>query len=87
MTAGDPNLSDLVEVFSRLEGRQPRVMVSCEAPPKCPEHVNSVSLYLADHGFDVDVGPYFIHPEDLSLHAIENDVDLLVILESILLLQ
>ena len=51
----DETLKKFVEKFSRLEGRQPRVMVCRSREYEADSKINEVSVDLAGFGFDVDI--------------------------------
>jgi methylmalonyl-CoA mutase len=75
----DETLKKFVEKFSRLEGRQPRVMVCRNRGYEVDSKINEVSVDLAGFGFDVDIGIPFDSFRKLGMNAIENDVDVLVL--------
>lgn len=76
----DETLKLLVKKFSMLEGRQPRVMVCRNQEYEADSKINEISVELADLGFDVDIGIPFNSVGKLGMNAIENDVDILVLL-------
>ncbi len=75
----DETLKFLVNKFSMLEGRQPRVMVCRSREYQADTKINEISVDLAGFGFDVDIGIPFNSVGKLGMNAIENDVDVLVL--------
>jgi methylmalonyl-CoA mutase len=75
---GDPQeLQDFlkqVEKFARKEGRQPRILVAKLGQDGHDRGAKVVATAFADFGFDVDLSPLFLTPEEVARHAIENDV-------------
>jgi methylmalonyl-CoA mutase len=67
----------LVEEFSKLEGRRPRIMVAKMGQDGHDRGAKVISTAFADIGFDVDIGPLFQTPEEAAKQAIENDVHIL----------
>lgn len=72
-------LKKLVRKFARLEGRQPRAMVSSRLPLTGDEKIEETAVLLADLGFNVDIGPFFKVEQELVANAVENDVDVLIV--------
>ncbi len=75
----DETLKFLVNKFSMLEGRQPRVMVCRSQEYEADSKINETSVDLAGFGFDVDIGIPYDSFAKLGMNAIENDVDVLVL--------
>ena len=69
----------LSQEFSRLEGRQPRVLVS-KSEDISVEEMRYMSSCMADMGFDVDLAPGNNPLEALAGQCVENDSDVLLIL-------
>jgi methylmalonyl-CoA mutase len=67
----------MVEEFTRLEGRRPRVMVVKMGQDGHDRGAKVVSTGFADIGFDVDIGPLFQTPAEAARAAVENDVHFL----------
>jgi methylmalonyl-CoA mutase len=65
---------ELVEKFTELEGRRPRILVAKMGQDGHDRGAKVVSTGFADIGFDVDVGPLFQTPEEVAKEAVENDV-------------
>lgn len=65
--------------FSRLEGRQPRVLVG-KSIKVSQEVMRSVCSVFADMGFNVDIAPANSSVDDLALQCVENDADILFVL-------
>ncbi len=72
-------LKQLVSEFARLEGRQPRVMLSSVLPLDEEEEISDFAVSLSGLGFDVDIGPVARSFEQLGLNALESDVDVLIL--------
>lgn len=68
---------DLVEKFSNLEGRQPRIMIAKMGQDGHDRGAKVVATGYADIGFDVDIGPLFQTPAEAAKQAVENDVHIL----------
>lgn len=75
-------IKELVDRFSRLEGRQPRAMICRSRATSGDQKLNWVSVKVAGLGFDVDLGIPFDSAEGLGMNAIENDSDVLLIFSS-----
>ncbi len=67
----------MVEEFTKLEGRRPRVMVVKMGQDGHDRGAKVVSTGFADIGFDVDIGPLFQTPAEAARAAVENDVHFL----------
>ena len=68
---------ELVETFSNLEGRRPRIMIAKMGQDGHDRGAKVIATAFADIGFDVDIGPLFQTPEEAAKQAIENDVHIL----------
>ncbi|MEI6805535.1 MAG: methylmalonyl-CoA mutase family protein [Myxococcaceae bacterium] len=75
---GDPEelqaLLQKVRDFAQKEGRQPRILVTKLGQDGHDRGMKVVATAFADFGFDVDLSPLFLTPEEVARHAIENDV-------------
>mgnify|MGYP001143731101 FL=1 len=67
----------LIEDFSALEGRRPRIMIAKMGQDGHDRGAKIISSSFADIGFDVDIGPLFQTPNEAAKQAIENDVHVL----------
>ena len=67
----------LIESFSALEGRRPRIMIAKMGQDGHDRGAKIISSSFADIGFDVDIGPLFQTPNEVATQAIENDVHVL----------
>ena len=67
----------LIEDFSALEGRRPRIMIAKMGQDGHDRGAKIISSSFADIGFDVDIGPLFQTPKEAAQQAIENDVHVL----------
>ncbi len=73
----DANVKEVMELadkFEELEGRRPRILVAKLGQDGHDRGGKVVSTAFADLGFDVDVGPLFMTPEEAAQMAVENDV-------------
>ncbi|UKN01666.1 methylmalonyl-CoA mutase [Paracrocinitomix mangrovi] len=68
---------ELVEKFTKLEGRRPRIMVAKMGQDGHDRGAKVISTSFADIGFDVDIGPLFQTPQEVVKQAIENDVHII----------
>lgn len=68
---------EMVEHFTKLEGRRPRIMIAKMGQDGHDRGAKVVSTAYADIGFDVDIGPLFQTPEEAARQAVENDVHIL----------
>jgi methylmalonyl-CoA mutase len=68
------DIPDLIQKFTELEGRRPRIMVAKMGQDGHDRGAKVVSTAYADMGFDVDIGPLFQTPEETAKQAVENDV-------------
>jgi methylmalonyl-CoA mutase len=63
-----------IEQFVKREGRRPRILVSTMGK-KCHDHdTRRLAAFLAESGFDVDIGPLNQTSRGTARMAIENDV-------------
>ncbi len=69
--------TELVQVFSKLEGRRPRIMIAKMGQDGHDRGAKVIATSFADIGFDVDIGPLFQTPAEAAKQAIENDVHIL----------
>ena len=76
----ESSLRELTAEFARHEGRQPRVMVTSRAKGQEDSRIHEAAVLLANYGFNVDLGPAFRKEQELVSNALENDVDLLVLI-------
>jgi methylmalonyl-CoA mutase len=77
-TASRPAVTEqvhqLVEQFTRAEGRRPRILVAKMGQDGHDRGQKVIATGFADLGFDVDLGPLFQSPAETARHAVENDV-------------
>ena len=64
----------LADQFAEIEGRRPRVMIAKMGQDGHDRGAKVVASSFADLGFDVDMGPLFQTPQEVTKQAIENDV-------------
>ena len=67
----------LADTFAKLEGRQPRIMVSKVGQDGHDRGAKVIAAGFADIGFDVDISPLFQTPEEVVQQALDNDVHLI----------
>jgi methylmalonyl-CoA mutase len=60
--------------FAEHEGRRPRILVAKMGQDGHDRGQKVIATAFADLGFDVDVGPMFLTPEETARQAVENDV-------------
>jgi methylmalonyl-CoA mutase len=68
---------EMVETFSKLEGRRPRIMIAKMGQDGHDRGAKVIATAFADIGFDVDIGPLFQTPDEAAKQAVENDVHIL----------
>lgn len=68
---------EMVEHFSKLEGRRPRIMIAKMGQDGHDRGAKVIATSFADIGFDVDIGPLFQTPKEAAKQAVENDVHVL----------
>jgi methylmalonyl-CoA mutase len=71
------HVRSLVEKFTLLEGRRPRIMIAKMGQDGHDRGAKVIATAFADIGFDVDIGPLFQTPEEAARQAVENDVHVL----------
>lgn len=62
--------------FAEKEGRRPRILMTKIGQDGHDRGVKVVATAFADLGFDVDISPIFLTPEEVAKTAIDNDVHL-----------
>jgi methylmalonyl-CoA mutase len=67
-------LQDQVRAFAVQHGRQPRVLLAKLGQDGHDRGARIIATTFADLGFDVDIAPLFMTPEECARQAIENDV-------------
>ncbi|OED38717.1 methylmalonyl-CoA mutase [Chromatiales bacterium (ex Bugula neritina AB1)] len=70
-------LKQLVDYFTREEGRRPRILVAKMGQDGHDRGQKVIASAFADLGFDVDIGPLFQTPQEVARQAIENDVHII----------
>jgi len=65
---------EMADRFETIEGRRPRILVAKLGQDGHDRGGKVVATAFADLGFDVDVGPLFMTPEEAAQMAVENDV-------------
>src|SRR6202046_2849218 len=73
-TAGMQRVRTAADDFARAQGRRPRILVAKMGQDGHDRGQKVIASAFADLGFDVDVGPLFQTPGELSRQAIEADV-------------
>ena len=64
----------LSDRFAELDGRRPRILVAKMGQDGHDRGSKIIATGFADLGFDVDIGPLFLTPDEVAKQAIENDV-------------
>lgn len=64
----------LADAFAAKEGRRPRILVAKMGQDGHDRGSKVIATSFADLGFDVDIGPLFQTPDEVAMHAAENDV-------------
>jgi methylmalonyl-CoA mutase len=64
----------LANTFTRMEGRRPRILIAKMGQDGHDRGAKVIATGFADVGFDVDIGPLFLTPEEVARQAAENDV-------------
>jgi len=64
----------MADAFAELDGRRPRILVAKIGQDGHDRGQKVIATAFADLGFDVDVGPMFMTPEETARQAVENDV-------------
>ncbi len=67
---------ELSNKFSEVDGRRPRIMIAKMGQDGHDRGAKVIATSFADIGFDVDIGPLFQTPDEVAMHAVENDVHL-----------
>jgi methylmalonyl-CoA mutase len=62
--------------FADRQGRRPRILMTKIGQDGHDRGVKVVATAFADLGFDVDISPIFLTPEEVARTAIDNDVHL-----------
>ncbi|MEW5704784.1 MAG: methylmalonyl-CoA mutase [Pseudomonadota bacterium] len=63
-----------VEAFATETGRRPRMLVAKMGQDGHDRGAKVIATGFADLGFEVDIGPLFLTPEEAARIAVENDV-------------
>lgn len=67
-------VKQMTEEFLGNEGRRPRILVAKMGQDGHDRGAKVVATGYADLGFDVDISPLFMTPEEAAQMAVENDV-------------
>ncbi len=62
--------------FEEKQGRRPRILMTKMGQDGHDRGVKVVATAFADFGFDVDISPMFLTPDEAAKMAVENDVHL-----------
>lgn len=60
--------------FEREAGRRPRILIAKMGQDGHDRGAKVLATGLADLGFDVDIGPLFLTPQEVARHAVDADV-------------
>ena len=67
-------VKQMTEEFLENEGRRPRILIAKMGQDGHDRGAKVVATGYADLGFDVDISPLFMTPEEAAQMAVENDV-------------
>ncbi|MGG0657850.1 methylmalonyl-CoA mutase [Rummeliibacillus pycnus] len=67
-------IKQMTDEFLENEGRRPRILVAKMGQDGHDRGAKVVATAYADFGFDVDISPLFMTPEETAQIAVENDV-------------
>ncbi|MFJ7951840.1 methylmalonyl-CoA mutase [Lysinibacillus sp. NPDC096418] len=67
-------VQQMTEEFKENEGRRPRILVAKMGQDGHDRGAKVIATGYADLGFDVDISPLFMTPEETAQMAVENDV-------------
>lgn len=67
-------VKEMTDEFLENEGRRPRILVAKMGQDGHDRGAKVVATAYADFGFDVDISPLFMTPEEAAIMAVENDV-------------
>lgn len=67
-------IKEMTDEFLENEGRRPRILVAKMGQDGHDRGAKVVATAYADFGFDVDISPLFMTPEEAAIMAVENDV-------------
>ncbi len=67
-------VKQMTDEFLENEGRRPRILVAKMGQDGHDRGAKVVATGYADLGFDVDISPLFMTPEEAAQMAVENDV-------------
>lgn len=68
---------ELSDAFAAREGRRPRILVTKLGQDGHDRGARVIASAFADMGFDVDISPLFLTPEEAVKQALENDVHII----------
>ena len=68
------NTKKRADEFAKKHGRRPRILMAKIGQDGHDRGHKIVATALADLGFDVDISPMFVTPEEAAKMAVENDV-------------
>ena len=71
------NAKKLSDAFAEKDGRRPRILIAKLGQDGHDRGAKIIATAFADIGFDVDISPLFLTPEEAAKHAIENDVHII----------
>ena len=71
---GFKNIRNRTKEFASQQGRRPRILIAKIGQDGHDRGSKIIATALADLGFDIDLTPMFVTPEEASKMAVENDV-------------
>ena len=73
-------ITQKLKQFVGRKGRRPRILISTLCKKKHDQQTKRLAAFLAETGFDVDIGPLRQTPQGTARMAIENDVHIICFL-------
>jgi methylmalonyl-CoA mutase len=70
-------IQNSVRAFTKKRGRRPRLLLVKLGQDGHDRGLKIMASVFSDCGFDVDIGPLFLTPEEAARQAIENDVHMI----------
>lgn len=75
-------ICERIEEFVERNGRRPRILISSIGKKHHHQETRRLATFLAETGFDVDVGPMHQTPQGAARMATENDVHVVCFLSA-----
>ena len=68
---------ELSDAFAEKDGRRPRILIAKLGQDGHDRGAKIIATAFADIGFDVDISPLFLTPDEAAKQAVENDVHII----------